>query len=177
MDHFSYSSILIDIHIFYNLSTNLLIRAKSNQRNMTTCCNNTYPRDDDHLSSRGCRHSAWKKTKLSFSSCSLIACALVFFSYLFSCTHITEQKGNCFGRIERHSIKYFWTILLVTHKRFHRNWMGALWFALLLHTCVYVEHSYANLFEEKLFCVRWLCPADHRYSGSSTSINLFAKVG
>lgn len=75
-----------------------------NQRNMTTCCNNTYPRDDDHLSSRGCRHSAWKKTKtfffFLFSHC---LCTRVFFLsfffFFFSCTRITEQKGKCFGSI------------------------------------------------------------------------------
>lgn len=113
MDHFSYSSILIDIHIFYNLSTNLLIRAKSNQRNMTTCCNNTYPRDDDHLSSRGCRHSAWKKTKLSFSSCSLIACALVFFSYLFFV--------HSYNRTKRELFRKNWTSL---YKIFLNNTFG-----------------------------------------------------
>lgn len=56
-----------------------------------------------------------RKQKLSFSSCSLIACALVFFSYLFffffSCTRITEQKGKCFGSIffGNKRNKYFFT--------------------------------------------------------------------
>lgn len=87
-----------------------------NQRNMTTCCNNTYPRDDDHLSSRGCRHSAWKKTKtfffFLFSHC---LCTRVFFLsfffFFFSCTRITEQKGKCFGSIffGNKRNKYFFT--------------------------------------------------------------------
>lgn len=95
-EHFSYSSILIDV--IYNLSTNLLTSAiwqpvaiiltRVTMTISQVVVVGTPPE---------------RKQKLSFSSCSLIACALVFFSYLFffffSCTRITEQKGKCFGSI------------------------------------------------------------------------------
>lgn len=144
-----------------------------NQRNMTTCCNNTYPRDDDHLSSRGCRHSAWKKTKtfffFLFSHC---LCTRVFFLSFFFFFFVHSYNRT---KREMFRIDFFWQ---QTHKYFfHRNWTEIAFHLLFDRHVFRVEHSYANLFEEKLFCVRWLCPADHRYSGSSTSINLFAKVG
>lgn len=92
-EHFSYSSILIDV--IYNLSTNLLTSAiwqpvaiiltRVTMTISQVVVVGTPPE---------------RKQKLSFSSCSLIACALVFFSYLFFlCTRITEQKGKCFGSI------------------------------------------------------------------------------
>lgn len=94
---------------------------------------------------------------------------------------------HSYNRTKREMFRISWTSL---YKIFLNNTFGnerinvfeeIEWVRLICSIVTYiqvcVEHSYANLFEEKLFCVRWLCPADHRYSGSSTSINLFAKVG
>lgn len=92
-EHFSYSSILIDV--IYNLSTNLLTSAiwqpvaiiltRVTMTISQVVVVGTPPE---------------RKQKLSFSSCSLIACALVFFSYLFFFVHSYNRTKREMFRID-----------------------------------------------------------------------------
>lgn len=115
-----------------------------NQRNMTTCCNNTYPRDDDHLSSRGCRHSAWKKTKtfffFLFSHC---LCTRVFFLSFFFFFFVHSYNRT---KREMFRIDFFWQ---QTHKYFFTEIEPKLRFICFLIVTSFVSNILTRIYLKK----------------------------
>lgn len=136
-EHFSYSSILIDI--IYNLSTNLLTSAiwqpvaiiltRVTMTISQVVVVGTPPE---------------RKQKLSFSSCSLIACALVFFSYLFFFFFFVHSYNRT--KREMFRIDFFWQ---QTHKYFFTEIEPKLRFICSLIVTSFVSNILTRIYLKK----------------------------